>query len=345
MNILGLTVDDLVNEFKVRYNKGRYHAEAVYREVFRNGNLSLTGVAEFKLSQTLALKIEDDFSVALWPVVNSVEEGGVSKFVTRSDDGLEYETVVIPMKNYKTLCVSTQVGCKMGCAFCETAKLGLIRNLTVSEIVGQVYYAKHILDCPIKNIVYMGMGEPFDNFDNVINSIKILCEDKGMNFNHGNITISTVGDIEGISRLGKLNWPNIRLAISLHSAIDSVRSKIMPVNRRYSVTQLKQALIDYPLKSAGIFFIEYILIKGVNDSRDDADALITFLDGLRVKVNLIPYNPGSDGEFIAPGSDDVDQFYKWLDQAGIFVIKRIPKGQDLMAACGQLGNKSLRDKI
>lgn len=342
MNILRLTIEELVEQFRARYKKGRYHAAAVYKEVFRNGSLELSTLKEFELSQTFAAKIENDFCIDLWPVVDVDEDGGVTKFVTRSDDGYEFETVVIPMKNYNTLCVSTQVGCKMGCSFCETGKLGLLRNLTAAEIVGQVFYAKHILGCNIRNVVYMGMGEPLDNYDNVVKSMQILCEDKGINFNHGNITISTVGDVEGIRKLGELNWPNLKLAISLHSADNAKRSEIMPVNRKYSLDELKKALLDYPLKEAGIFFIEYILIKDFNDSRADADALVAFLDKLRVKVNLIPYNPGSEDKYAAPSGDDVDQFYRWLDEGGLVVIKRIPKGQDLMAACGQLGNKELR---
>jgi len=342
MNILNMTLDELVSEFCVRYKKGRYHAAAVYREVFRNGKLELRDVVEFEPSQSLAMKIENDFCVDQWPVVDTVDDGSTVKFVTRSDDGLEYETVVIPMKNYRTLCVSTQVGCKMGCTFCETAKLGLLRDLTVSEIVGQVFYAKHVLGGDIRNIVFMGMGEPLDNFDNVVKAIGIMCEDKGLNFNHGNITISTVGEVAGIRRLAELNWPNLRLAVSLHSAVDSKRCEIMPVNKKYSLEQLREVLVDYPLKRAGIFFIEYILIKDFNDSESDAVALVDFLKGLRVKVNLIPYNPGSESVYCAPDNDDVNQFYQWLDERGVVVIKRVPKGEDLMAACGQLGNKELR---
>jgi len=341
LNILEYTIDELVELFRSRYKKGRYHAEAVYREAFRNGALELSGVKEFESSPALSAEIENDFSIDLWPVVDTVDDGGVTKFVTRSDDGYEYETVVIPMKNYNTLCVSTQVGCKMGCTFCETGKLGLLRNLSAAEIVGQVFYAKHVLGANIRNIVYMGMGEPLDNFDNVVKSINILCEDKGINFNHGNITISTVGDVDGIRKLGQLNWPNLKLAISLHSADDAKRSEIMPVNRKYSLSDLKRSLLEYPLKDAGIFFIEYILIKDFNDSRADADALVEFLKGLRVKVNLIPYNPGSEDDYRAPSVEGVDRFYQWLDEAGLVVIKRVPKGQDLMAACGQLGNKEL----
>lgn len=342
MNILGLTIEELTEQFGARYKKGRYHAAAVYREALRNGALNLVSIKEFEKSQPLAEQIENDFSIDLWPVVNVAEDDGVAKFVTRSDDGYEYETVVIPMKNYKTLCVSTQVGCKMGCTFCETGKLGLLRDLTAAEIVGQVFYAKHVLGADIRNIVYMGMGEPLDNFANLEKSINILCEDKGINFNHGNITISTVGDVDGLRKLGQLNWPNVKLAISLHSAVDEKRSEIMPVNRKYSLDQLKQAMLEYPLKEAGIFFIEYILIKEFNDSPSDADALVEFLKGLRVKVNLIPYNPGTGDRYSAPSHDDVDRFYQWLDEKGLVVVKRIPKGQDLMAACGQLGNKELR---
>ena len=342
MNILDLTIDELVEQFGTRYNKGHFHAEAVYRESHRFGNLDLSGTKEFKDSSSLASLIENDFSVELWPVVQSTQDAGVTKFVTRSDEKYEYETVVIPMKNYNTLCVSTQVGCKMGCKFCETGKLGLLRQLSAGEIVGQVYYAKHVLGCDIRNIVYMGMGEPLDNFDSVVKSVNILCEDKGMNFNHGNITISTVGDVAGINKLAKLNWRNLKLAISLHSADDVKRTAMMPVNKKYPLKVLKQSLIDYPLKESGIFFIEYILIKGVNDSYVDAVSLIDFLKELRVKVNLMPYNPGTDDLYTAPSADDVNQFYQWLEEAGLVVVKRMPKGQDLMAACGQLGNKELK---
>ncbi len=345
LDILNLTLPELTIELKEKYNKNRYHAEAIYREVFRHGNTDLTQAAEFKKSGKLAEKIMNDLKVNLWPVVKMEQEDELTKFVTRSDDNLEYETVVIPMKNYKTICVSTQVGCKMGCDFCETARLGLLRNLTAAEIVGQIYYAKHVLGHNIKNIVYMGMGEPLDNFDNLIKSIDILCEDKGINFNHGNITISTVGEVEGINKLGDLNWPNIKLAISLHSAIDEKRSGIMPVNKKYNLEKLKAALKSYPLKEAGIFFIEYILIKGYNDSHEDALALIEFLKDLKVKVNLIPYNPGSGSKYDAPSYEEVNTFYQWLDEQGLVVIKRIPKGQDLMAACGQLGNQKLRETL
>ncbi len=224
-----------------------------------------------------------------------VEQDGVTKIVFSLADGLRVESVWIPMPRRSTLCMSSQAGCRMGCAFCRTGSLGLLRNLAAEEIVGQVYAVRHGLGRAIDNIVFMGMGEPLDNFDNVVQAIRVLSDQRGLDIAHSHMTISTAGLTDGIRRLGELGWPGLNLAVSLNAADDELRSQLMPINAVHPLALLKQALQAYPLRKKGVFFIEYVLLKGVNDSRGQAARLARFLEGLPVRVNVIGYNPGSDG--------------------------------------------------
>ena len=241
------------------------------------------------------------------------------------------------MTRHNTLCVSSQVGCRMGCAFCETARLGFRRNLTVSEIVGQVYNARHTLGHDIKNIVFMGMGEPFDNFDAVMTAVKVINAQKGFDIALRHITISTAGLVPGIDRLAEMNLSNIRLAVSVNGPNDRVRSRLMPVNNRWPMAELKKSLAAYPLTKRGVFLFEYILIKGVNDSPDDAEQLAEFIHPLPVRLNLIPYNPINAFDHESPCDADMHRLADTLTRKGIFVIKRWSKGRSVSAGCGQLG--------
>ncbi|MBW2099705.1 MAG: 23S rRNA (adenine(2503)-C(2))-methyltransferase RlmN [Deltaproteobacteria bacterium] len=344
MNILQLTWAELADEFKIRYGKGKYHATAVYREVYKNGNLDFSHVDEFAKSQKLAGKIQSVLVLNPGLVIEEQKDKGLVKFITRLADGLEIESVIIPMATHNTLCVSSQVGCRMGCTFCETGRLGLLRNLAVEEIVGQVYTARFSLGSPIKNIVFMGMGEPFDNFDNVIQAIRVMNDPRGLDIAHSHITLSTAGRIDGIRKLGSLNWRRLNLAVSLNAPNDRLRSKIMPLNRAVPMDKLKESLMTYPLKKSGTFFIEYVLIKGLNDSHEHALELAGFLKPLPVRLNLIPYNPLSDSQFKAPSDEDVHRFSGWLEQENVFVRKRWSKGRSVMAGCGQLGNRKSEPK-
>jgi 23S rRNA (adenine2503-C2)-methyltransferase len=275
----------------------------------------------------------------------------------------ETESVIIPMISYRgsnwhTLCVSTQVGCRMGCTFCETARMGLLHNLTPGEIVRQRLVARAIrLESPpamppthqqnyfddgIQNIVFMGMGEPLDNFDNVVQAIRVLSEPLGMNFPHQQICISTVGRIDGLRKLAALGWSNLRLAISLNAGTDALRNELMPINKGMPLAELKRALLEYPMAPKGRYLIEYVLIKGVNDSPADARAVADFCGGLRCIVNVIPYNPQRFASFETPSDDAVVAFMTHLKSHGIFVKRRITHGRGLMSACGQLGNSEIR---
>ncbi len=243
------------------------------------------------------------------------------------------------MKNHNTLCLSSQIGCKMGCIFCETGKMGFIRNLTVSEIVSQVYCARFVLKKNIKNLVFMGMGEPFDNFDNVIKSIDVLNDQRGFDFAHRHITISTAGLIKDIKKLSHLDYKNINLAISLNAPNERIRTSLMPINKKNSMKDLKIILEKYPLKKRGTFLIEYVLIRNINDSQKHAEEIAEYLKDIKVRFNLIPLNKTSTLDIKSTTDEEIHTFANYLEQKGVFVVKRWSKGSALFAACGQLGNQ------
>ena len=279
--------------------------------------------------------------IPLNSIDNTEEEDGLIKFVTRLDDGLCIESVIIPMSSYSTVCVSSQVGCKMGCAFCETGSNGFYRNLDAEEIIGQIYTARFHFGHEIRNVVIMGMGEPLDNFDNVVRAIGIISDQRGFNIAKRHITVSTVGTAEGLRKLAGLGWQDLKLAVSLNAPNDTIRSRIMPANHTFPMAMLRQALMDYPLKRKSAILIEYVLIKGLNDARESARQLAEYLKPLKTKVNLIPVNPNTyaGSRFEAPSQEDMNRFYGWLTENGLFVRKRTARGLGLMAACGQLGGR------
>ncbi|MBK9118240.1 MAG: 23S rRNA (adenine(2503)-C(2))-methyltransferase RlmN [Phycisphaerales bacterium] len=267
----------------------------------------------------------------------------MTKFVQQMADGLETESVVVPMMRtgglWRTLCVSSQVGCARGCEFCETAQLGLIRNLTAAEIVGQVSEARRQFGHRLRNVVFMGMGEPFDNIEHVLQAVRVLRDRSGLCFGTDRITISTVGRTAGIRRLAAQGWRRINLAVSLNAPNDEIRSQLMPVNKLEPMDVLRDALLAYPLRKCQFFMMEYVLIPGVNDRREHALEVADYLRPLKCMLNLIPYNPRRNSPWPAPTDESVVQFMAWVAGAGQGVKRRLTKGRDLMAACGQLGNR------
>jgi len=280
------------------------------------------------------------------PVSRTHADGGLVKFCQRTPDGYEIESVIIPMgareKTWRTLCVSSQIGCKRGCTFCQTAQMGLLRNLTVEEILGQVRAARSAFGANVRNLVFMGMGEPMDNLNNVIEVIKILHGDHANQIPRRRITVSTVGKCEGIRRLAALRWRRLNLAVSLNAPNDDIRSQIMPINRVEPMAQLREAIAAYPVRAGGHVLIEYVLIRGVNDELDHARQLAEYLRGLHTCVNLIPYNPRDDSPYEPSDDETVSAFQLALMNAGQLCFRRNTKGQAAMAACGQLGNLELR---
>jgi 23S rRNA (adenine2503-C2)-methyltransferase len=346
MNIFSFTFEQLSAELGRRYGKGNFHAAAFMRWFYHHRDLNIADLSEFKSSPALAAKLENEICAPAGRVSAQKRSGELTKILTRLSDGLEIESVVVPMATHKTLCVSSQVGCRMGCTFCETGRMGLRRNLSAAEIVAQVYTAKIILGYKIRNLVFMGMGEPFDNFEAVIQAIKVLSDQRGLDIAKRHITVSTAGRMDGVRRLAKLNWPRLNLAISLNAPNDNIRTRLMPINRIYSMAAISKTFSAYPLHKKGLFFIEYVLIKDVNDQHQHALELAAYLKPLKYRLNVIPYNPaGNKKDLAAPDQAGLDRFCGWLVDETVFVRKRTTKGSNLSAACGQLSTGNQKSAV
>ncbi len=249
-----------------------------------------------------------------------------------------------PARVRRTLCVSTQVGCAMGCRFCMTGTMGLVRNLTAGEIVDQVYRVnadlrginKGEMDAqrPLTNLVYMGMGEPLHNYANVKRSLDLLLHQDGANFSHRHVTVSTSGLVPNILRLGEET--QVKLAVSLNATTDEQRAKLMPVDKKWNIAALLEACRQFPMKNGRRITFEYVMLRGVNDTDEDAERLSTLLAGMPVKVNLIPYNENPGLGFGDPGVERVQAFRRHLERRGFAAMVRKNRGRDIAAACGQL---------
>jgi 23S rRNA (adenine2503-C2)-methyltransferase len=261
---------------------------------------------------------------------------GTRKYLFKLHDGHFIETVLIPERDHFTLCISSQAGCAMNCRFCFTAKQGLKRGLTTPEIIEQIIKVKRSMDDPVKltNIVFMGMGEPLDNYDAVVKAIENLVSEDGLNFSHRKVTLSTCGLVPQLRKLGK--DVTVNLAISLNAADDEIRSFLMPVNRKYPLETLIEALRDFPLPNRRMITFEYILIKDVNDRDEDAIKLAALLADLRAKINLIPLNPHPGSDMSPPSQKAILHFQEILLKNNFTAIIRKSKGEDISAACGQL---------
>jgi 23S rRNA (adenine2503-C2)-methyltransferase len=276
----------------------------------------------------------------------AVEESrdGTIKFGFRLDDGALIESVLIPEEGRHTLCLSSQSGCSMGCRFCLTGADGFTRNLRPAEIVNQVIAVmEHMVQSGVvrssprqlvNNLVFMGMGEPLANYDNLLTALDILMDERGLGFTQRRVTVSTCGIIPGIADLGR--DVRVNLAVSLHSADDMIRGRLMPVNRKYPVDDLLAACRRYPLSGRKMVFIECVLMKGINDTAADARLLADKLRGLPCIVNLLPFNESPSLPYRSPDRRDVDLFRGILKEAGFVTVVRSSRGADISAACGQL---------
>ncbi len=261
---------------------------------------------------------------------------GTSKYLFGLPDGCRIESVLIPDPPRCTLCISSQVGCALGCKFCLTGSLGFSRNLTSAEIVDQVCQVQGELGSRsrVTNLVFMGMGEPLANYEAVLRAMKVIIDPNGLAFSHRRITLSTAGLIPQMRRLGRES--PINLAISLHAAEDSLRSELMPINRTYPLEQLMSACREFPIPPRKRITFEYILLDRVNDDLGQARNLVKILHGVRAKVNLIPFNPYPGSPFRRPAEHRVFGFQEILQQAGLTAIIRKSRGDEIRAACGQL---------
>ena len=317
-----------------------YRGRQIFNWVHRKGHLDVDAMSDLPRPIRVRLRQEG----LRWPVeIVSAHESAdrTRKLLLSTVDGERIETVLIPQLDddrIVTQCISSQVGCAMGCVFCASGVAGLKRNLTDAEIVGQVLLGRREIasDQRIRNVVFMGMGEPLHNYDALARALVLLTHPDGLDLSKRRVTVSTSGLVKQIDRLGRDFDGQVQLAVSLHAVRDAVRSTIMPINRRHNLTELTAALRRYPLGRRQRITIEYTLIRGVNDSPRDARDMVELLRGIPVKVNLIPMNPISASDLESPHAPEVARFREELTRRGLSVFIRKTRGDDVAAACGQL---------
>jgi len=330
--------------------KPRFHARQIFQWIHKRG-LDDFGLMS-DLSRDLRLQLAEHFALATPEVVRKEQSAdGTTKLLMRLADGKHIESVCIPENpvgvtgtryaDRLTFCLSTQVGCAMKCAFCLTGKMGIVRNLTAGEIVGQVRVLCRELDALDErfNIVLMGMGEPLHNYDQTMKALRMLADEHGMAVSPRRVTLSTVGVLPALERLAtEPLMPN--LAISLHSTTEAQRDMLVPINRKYGIEELLDACRRFPLKRRERITFEYVMLKDINDSPEDARRLVRLLSGIKAKVNLLPLNEAAGIPFERPSDAVVNRFAKILADRGVTVSVRKSRGRDIRAACGQLITES-----
>lgn len=324
----------------------KFSADQIFNWLYKRYELDMETWSNVG-KKTRAMLAEDFECTPPKVIWHGLSKDGTRKYLVRMSDGNTVETVAIQMKDYITLCVSSQVGCAIGCTFCHTGTMGLKRHLSAGEIVGQYVAVTAWLrqnvdpEMRITNIVYMGQGEPLHNFDNVKSATEIFMENKGIALSQRKITLSTSGLVPQIEKLW--DFPPVNLAISLHAAHNDLRTELMPINKAYDLERLFEAIKKVPLKAARRVTYEYILIKDFNDRIEDIRALAGLLKRKESKVNIIPFNeyPGSD--FKRPSDEKIIWFQEELLKRNLVCTVRTTKGDDILAACGQL--KSMEEKL
>jgi 23S rRNA (adenine2503-C2)-methyltransferase len=314
----------------------RFHARQLYRWIHRRATSDFDRMTD--LSRSMRTNLSEHYSIGTPRIVSDeTSVDGTRKLVLEFADHRRVESVFIPDTPAMTFCISTQVGCAMACDFCLTGKMGLVRHLTAGEIVGQVRVLASVtglLDEPF-NIVLMGMGEPLHNYDNTMKALRMLHEEHGLAISPRRITLSTVGIVPGIERLGREPlMPN--LAISLHATTDEQRTMLVPPNRKYPLAAILEACRNVPLKKRNRITFEYVMLDGVNDTPEDARRLARLLSGIKAKVNLIPLNEAPGIPYERPSDARVDRFAQILADRHFTVSVRKSRGSDIRAACGQL---------
>lgn len=333
-NIKALTLSELTKTLADWGIEG-YRFDQMFRWLYHEDVAAFSEMTN--LSKSLREKLETNFFIGrLQPKAVQESEDGTRKFLFDLEGGQSVESVLIPNGERQTICISTQVGCAMACTFCLTGRLGLTRNLNHFEIVEQVMAVRRAVrsDVRISNIVYMGMGEPLHNFDETVESIKILLDQRGPNFSKNKITVSTSGLVPQMLKFGEVM--DVKLAISLTATTDEVRDQLIPINRKYDLKTLLDACRAYPLKGKRRITFEYTLLKDVNDSLEDAKRLVKLLQGIPAKVNLIPFNDFAGSGYQRSDDASLFAFQKYLLDRHVQANIRISRGRDILGACGQL---------
>jgi 23S rRNA (adenine2503-C2)-methyltransferase len=339
-NIKDYNLDKLKEEI-VSIGEKSYRAEQIFKWIY------VDRVSSFKdmtnLSNVLREKLEQNYSLHNFKILKKQESSdGTKKYLLDVLDGNAIETVLMKYHHGNTICVSSQIGCKMGCKFCASTGIKFIRNLSSGEIVEQILTVEKDSGEKISNVVFMGIGEPLDNYDNVIGAIRIINNPKGLNIGARHISVSTSGLVPKIYDLAKENI-QCTLSISLHSSNNEKRSEMMPVNKRYNIEELIKACKDYIKMTNRRISFEYALAKDNNDNLEDAKELVHLLRGMNCHVNLIPINKIENGSYVKSSNENIIKFRDYLNDNGIVATIRRELGSDIDAACGQLRRKNLKE--
>ena len=335
-NIFSMTYESLEKYFKDIGDKS-FRATQLYDFLYKKRNYNLNSMNN--IPNTTKERLKTDFDFSFIKIIKKQEDTDVKKYLFELTDGNRIESVLMYHNYGISLCVSSQVGCNMGCRFCESGRLKKVRNLEPYEIVEQLLLIEADLNIHITHIVVMGIGEPFDNYDNVMDFIKIVTSNKGIDLGIRHITVSTCGVIPGIEKFTN-DLKGVNLAISLHAPNDTIRNKIMPISKVYKLPDLMQAIKNYIKVTNRRVTFEYIMLDGINDSLDCAKELSKLLKGINCYVNLIPYNETENIEFVRSKKVQILAFYDILKKNGIEVTIRREFGGNVDAACGQLRAKS-----
>ena len=335
-NIFGITLSDL-EEYFLNIGEKKYRAVQVYDWLYKKHVYDFNEFSNIK--QSIIDNLNNDFTNEFINIEKVLEGTDVKKFLFRLLDGEKIEAVLMYHDYGLSVCVSSQVGCNMGCRFCESGRLKKVRNLEAYEIVEQIILIQKYIGKKINSVVLMGIGEPFDNYDNIIKFIRIINDAHGFAIGSRHITVSTCGLVPKIYEFSNLDL-QVNLAISLHGATDEIRNSIMPVNKVYSLGVLMPAIRDYIAKTNRRVTIEYVMLNMVNDNVSDANSLANLLKGMNVYVNLIPYNETKNIGFKKSSKDRIDKFYNTLVKNKINVTIRREFGGSIKAACGQLRSES-----
>jgi len=355
INLVGMTRErmrDALIEAGTPEKQARMRAGQIWQWIYQWGVRDFAQMTN--LAKAYRVELAERFVIEIPEVVSKqVSEDGTRKYLVRIAGGHEVEVVYIPEDNRGTLCISSQVGCTLTCSFCHTGTQKLVRNLTAAEIVGQIMMARDDLDewptpgAPkvetrlLSNIVLMGMGEPLYNFDNVRDAMKIAMDPEGIQLSRRRITLSTSGVVPEIARTAQ--EIGCLLAISFHATTDEVRDKLVPINKRWNIETLLDALRNYPkVSNSERITFEYVMLQGVNDSKEDAHRLVALIQGIPAKINLIPFNEWPGAPYKRSSNNRIHAFADIIHDAGYASPIRTPRGEDIMAACGQLKSATER---
>ena len=337
-NIKDYNLEELKQEL-ISIGEKPFRAEQIFKWIYE---AKIKEVDEMtNLSIELRNKLKENYTICNYKIIKKQESSdGTKKYLFDILDGNAIETVLMQYHHGKTICVSSQIGCKMGCKFCASTGIKFIRNLTSGEIVEQILAVEQDIQDKISNIVFMGIGEPLDNYENVINAIRIINNQKGLNIGARHISISTSGLVPKIYDLAKENI-QCTLSISLHATNNQKRSSMMPINNTYPIEELLQACKDYIKITNRRISFEYALAKDNNDNIEDAKQLVKLLKGMLCHVNLIPINKIENGKYVKSTNENIIKFRDYLNEKGIVATIRRELGSDIDAACGQLRRKNI----